>query len=83
MLGESCSIARRTCWLSYTVLKGSFLARVNILQTKVFLFSPLMLSVSNGSDKSMIDVTLEKSEAVRNLGFEDRSCFDAEIKVKY
>ena len=52
------------------------MARVNILQTLV-LFSLLIQIVSDGSDKPMIDVTLAKSESVRNLGFEDRSCFDA------
>ena len=74
MLGEPCSIAWRTCWLSYTVLNGSFLARANILQAEVFLFSPLMLSVSSWSNEPMVEVMLEKSEAVGVLGFEDQGC---------
>ena len=58
LLGEPCSIAWRTCWLSYTVLNGSFLARANILQAEVFLFSPLMLSVSSWSNEPMVEVML-------------------------
>ena len=46
------------------------MAGVKILQTLV-LFSLLIQIVSDGSDKPMINVTLVKSEAVRNSGFED------------
>ena len=46
------------------------MAGVNILQTLV-LFTLLIQIVSDGSDKPMINVTLVKYEAVRNLGFED------------
>ena len=43
---------------------------MNILQTGVF-FSLLMLSVSIGFNKLVVDVIIAKSEAVKVLGFED------------